>query len=101
MTFLTDKVITSLNKDPKKALKYDINTLVTILKEASDIYHNKCLGDINMLTDKTYDYLKDILEEKDPHNRELTAIGASVELGKEVVLPFHMGSLDKIKDEKN
>ena len=80
--------------------KYDIKLLVSILQEASDIYHNKCLETTKMLTDSTYDIIKDILEEKDPGNKELDAIGASVEIGKEVVLPFHMGSLDKIKDAK-
>ena len=72
-----------------------INTLfgtITIQKEEKEQKQNFT----------PFDFIKDILTERSPKNKVLTQIGAPVQEKEKIKLPFHMGSLDKIKpDRKN
>lgn len=64
------------------------------IKDASDAYYN----DEQIMEDEEFDELVERLRELDPENPVLKVIGAPIR--KDVVkvkLPFHMGSLDKIK----
>jgi NAD-dependent DNA ligase len=65
--------------------------LVRLLKIANDKYRNHS----SIMTDDQYDLLLDTLKEKSPKNPFLQQIGAPV-LNK-VKLPYHMGSMDKLK----
>lgn len=67
--------------------------IVKKLKKAADAYYNT---GVPILTDDQYDELKDQLEEMDPANPFLTAVGAMVRSGT-VELPVPMPSLNKIK----
>jgi DNA ligase (NAD+) len=93
-----NETIKSIQKDYKKngnTLKVD--ELVKVLKKLSDTYYNT--GE-SLVEDNVYDYLRDLLEEKDPENSYLLEVGAPVRGTKEKVkLPFEMGSLTKIKPE--
>jgi len=97
---LTPKLIKEINEEPSKfGQKASNNDLVKILKESSDSYYNT---GTSLLSDEVYDTLKDILEEKDPGNKFLNEVGAPVKIEKyKVKLPFPMGSLTKIKPEKD
>ena len=64
------------------------------IKDASDAYYN----DDQIIEDEEFDQLVERLRELDPENPIFKEIGAPIR--KDVVkvkLPFHMGSLDKIK----
>lgn len=67
--------------------------LVKAIKVAADAYYEGK----PIISDRYYDILVDKLKNRDPNNKILTNIGSAV--GAKVKLPFHMGSMDKIKTE--
>ena len=67
-----------------------------LLREANNAYYNKQ----PLFSDNQYDIIKDFIEAKYPSNPVLHEIGAQVERNK-VELPYHMGSMDKIKPDTN
>ena len=70
--------------------------LVKIIKLANNQYYN----DGNpLLTDHQYDLLIDKLKKLDPKNKLLSQIGTKVHSKNKVKLPYHMGSMDKIKPD--
>jgi NAD-dependent DNA ligase len=69
-------------------------TLVQILTEASDLFHNG-VEEESFLTDAQYDELEKILRTIDPENKFLATIGSDVRGGK-IDLPHPMGSLDQV-----
>lgn len=70
--------------------------LVKIIKLANNQYYN----DGNpLLTDHQYDLLIDKLKKLDPNNKLLSQIGCKIHSKNKVKLPFHMGSMDKIKPD--
>ena len=72
-----------------------IQTLVDLLRKASDAYYN---GDEPTMDDDTYDANREELEELDPENPYLRQIGAPVSKEQGAVkLPYKMASLNKIK----
>ena len=50
-----------------------------------------------LMTDEEYDILYDLLKKKSPNNTFFKEIGSDVHSKNKVKLPFHMGSMDKIK----
>jgi DNA ligase (NAD+) len=77
--------------------KFTVPEIVKVLTKFSDLYHNK--GE-PLVSDEIYDYIREYLEEIDPHNSFLSEIGAPIKGTKEmVVLPFPMGSLQKFKPD--
>lgn len=95
-----DELLDKININPEHYAKsIPIDELVAILKYLSDAYYNT--GN-TLISDINYDILKDALEERDPTNKFLTEIGAPIKVEKEQVkLPYSMGSLTKVKPEKN
>jgi DNA ligase (NAD+) len=85
-----------LVKDPIKYSKnLSIDELVDLLEMLSDAYYNT--GE-PIVSDEIYDKLFDDLKKRDPDNKYLKNVGASIKGTKELVkLPFEMGSLTKIK----
>src|SRR6056300_493928 len=74
----------------KKNKKKDI---INVLKEADKAFFNT--GDPK-LTDDIYDIIKDYIRKKYPKDPYLQRVGADVD--NKVVLPYYMGSQNKIKD---
>src|SRR5271166_7194820 len=70
-----------------------IEDIEFILTKSSDNYYNT--GE-ELIFDKNFDILLDLLKEKNPKSKFLQSIGAPIK-GKKVLLPFWMGSMDKIK----
>lgn len=71
--------------------------LESVLKYLSDIYYN---DGISLISDEQYDRLRDTLLKKFGESEVLVAIGAEVKKQK-IKLPYFMGSMDKIKPDKN
>jgi NAD-dependent DNA ligase len=79
--------------------KLSVDDLTELLQRLSDVYYNTGKA---LISDKTFDNLKDLLEKRDPTNTFLKVVGSSISGKKEKVnLPFAMGSLDKIKTNNN
>jgi NAD-dependent DNA ligase len=70
------------------------NQLATMLNYANVHYRNS----EPIMTDNQYDILEDYISDKYPTNQIIHQIGAPVERNK-VVLPYNMGSMDKIKPD--
>jgi DNA 3'-phosphatase len=90
--------IEAINKDPmgfiKKNKKADI---IALLIKADDAFFNNDEDGV-MLKDDIYDIIKDHLKTKYPKDAYFKRIGADVK--NKVVLPYYMGSLNKIKDSE-
>ena len=86
------KKFTDEGIDYLKAL--DEKTLVKIMRDANDAYYNST----PFLTDNQFDILKEHIEDTYPTNVAVKEIGAPIEKNK-VKLPYHMGSMDKIKPD--
>lgn len=92
---------TQLNQKPLTYLqdhKIKEKQLQQILEIASHSYYE---SNIELLSDKSFDILKDYLEENYPANKFLQQIGSQVKGPNKVKLPIHMGSMDKKKKEKD
>ena len=81
----------------KFAKNSKISDLVSFLKYCSLQYYNT---DKEVIDDKTYDEMYEILEERDPKNKFLNEIGAPETSKDKVKLPYPLGSLNKIKPDK-
>lgn len=73
--------------------------LTSIISDALKSYHN---DQPLLMTDNEYDIIKEYTEKKYPTNQVLQQIGAPlIEMSRKVQLPYHMGSMDKIKPDTN
>ena len=89
--------ISELEENPHdEGLKLNKTQLEVIIKEASRLYYS---SDQNLISDKTFDILQDILKEKDPNNELLKQIGSIEPVINKVKLPYFMGSMDKVKPD--
>jgi len=90
--------IEAINKDPmgfiKKNKKADI---IALLTKADDAFFN-IYEDGIVIKDDIYDVIKDYMKTKYPKDKYFKRIGADVK--NKVVLPYYMGSLNKIKDSE-
>jgi len=73
----------------------DIKLYETIINTANDKYHNS----ISVINDYTFDELMNKLMILDPTNKILKRVGYTVDSINKVRLPYHMGSMTKIKME--
>lgn len=90
--------VKTLLKDPHELLKtLSVETIVSLVQKANHEYYN---NGTPLLPDQIFDVVKEYLEEICPGHPVLKNIGAAVVDGKKTVLPFYMGSLDKIKNDE-
>lgn len=99
MVNVTKAFVSKLEKTPFDVLKnLTVEEVVSLIQKANHAYYNtgKTLFD-----DQLFDLIKAHLEELQPNHPALKFIGSKVKQGVKTILPFYMGSLDKIKsDEK-
>tara|TARA_Y100000816_G_C26107932_1_gene589571 strand:+ start:1723 stop:3957 length:2235 start_codon:yes stop_codon:yes gene_type:complete len=90
------KLLKEFEDDPVvKAESFTLPKLETFLLDCNHAYYNT---DKPLLTDNTFDILIDYLKTKDPNNKVLNQIGAIItDVESKVKLPYHCGSMDKIK----
>lgn len=94
-----NKIIDQLNNDViATLLSLDEKTITNLIKYISEQYYNTGISVVN---DQIYDMLVDRLKELNPNNKILQSIGSNPEHKRTTVtLPYHMGSMDKIKPDK-
>jgi DNA ligase (NAD+) len=98
MVKINKTFINSLGNDPYGVLKMlTLEEVANVIQKANQKYYN---GDTPMFSDQIFDVIKEYLASIDPNHPVLTNIGASVTKENKVTLPFHMGSLDKIKNDE-
>jgi len=95
---MTD-IIKALNKeDPYTFIStMTIDNLEKAILYASDMYYN----DEPVISDAIFDMMRDFLNLKAPKSKVLKQIGAPVKSKDKVALPYHLGSMDKIKPPSN
>jgi len=95
--------VNKLNKNKNYVNELNSTELEDLLYYINDLYYNSEKG--SPISDELFDYLKDILKEKNPNSKFLHQIGAPIsnldQRPDKVNLPYFMGSLDKIKPEKD
>lgn len=91
-----DKFKTSGVSALKKMSEEELNSLI---KQANQEYHDNANP---IMSDTLYDILREFMLEKYPKNKIVADGHAGCEVVKnKVKLPYEMGSMDKIKPEKN
>jgi len=79
--------------------------LSTFLLESNKMYYNSLeMQPVVTLSDTEYDILKEYIQNKYPNNKAVNEIGAPININsasRKVTLPYHMGSMDKIKPDSN
>jgi len=95
---MTD-IIKALNKeDPYTFIStMTIDNLEKAILYASDMYYN----DEPVISDAIFDMMRDFINLKAPKSKVLKQIGAPVKSKDKVALPYHLGSMDKIKPPSN
>lgn len=88
-----------LNSDEtrvKTANNMKISELENVILQASHAYYN---SDKLLISDDIFDTLVDILRQRSPNSTILKQIGSELPAGasNKVPLPYHLGSMDKIK----
>jgi len=98
MSAAAKKLLVELKKDFYKVMgaltKKQLETVITYL---NDQYYN---DGVSHVADEEYDRLKETLAKKFGKSEVLDAVGAKVDKQK-IALPFFLGSMDKIKPDKN
>jgi NAD-dependent DNA ligase len=101
MVKISKAFINNIMKDPEGVLKtLSCDDVVQVIQKANHEYYNKGKP---LFPDTIFDIIKEYLASISPNHPALQHIGAVIDKSSEnkVTLPFHMGSLDKIKsDEK-
>ena len=86
----------SINSDPQGFINNNKKKdIIALLIKADDVFFN---GDKSILKDDIYDIIKDYIRKKYPKDPYLKRVGADVD--NKVVLPYYMGSQNKIKDSE-
>ena len=75
-----------------------IHELEQLLSNAQYAYHS--LGK-PIMSDTEYDEFFDILVERSPESKIIDQIGAEIEEKDKIKLPYHLGSMDKVKPDSN
>jgi DNA ligase (NAD+) len=100
MVKITKVFIEQLRKNPLAILKtLTEDDIATIIQNANHSYYNTKTP---LFSDNLYDIIQKYLENKNPNHPILKNVGSVAEGEKKEILPYFMGSLDKIKtDEKS
>ena len=75
------------------------NQLSEIIKKANTNYYNSLKEENIMLTDNEYDIIKEYTEKKYPTNTVVKEVGALPQEKQKALLPYYMGSMNKIKPD--
>ena len=88
--------IADINNDPIGFIKKNKkNDIIALLIKADDAFFN---DNEDLIKDDIYDIIKDYVKNKYPKDKYFKRVGADVK--NKVVLPYYMGSQNKIKDSE-
>ena len=88
-------ILNNYKEDPYEVVaNISLKNLVKLITDANDQYYN---FDNPLMTDQEYDLLREELERRNPKHKLLTQIAHETHSKDKVKLPFHMGSMDKLK----
>jgi DNA 3'-phosphatase len=91
-----DYNIEEINRDPNGFIKKNKKTdIIAFLIKADEAFFN---DDDDLINDDIYDIIKDHIRKKYPKDKYFKRVGADVK--NKVVLPYYMGSQNKIKDSQ-
>lgn len=94
---ITKKNISKLITDPVGTLKtLTDDNVVRIIQKANQAYHSDAKP---IFSDEIYEIIKEELVRRLPEHPILSHIGSSVVHGEKFKLPYHMGSMNKIKSD--
>ena len=90
-------MISTLSEAKQFLDKYNESQIVSFLTKCDNSYHS---SGTNLVSDDIYDYIKDTFTERHPDNPYLKNIGEheSIKSTDRVKLPYHMGSMNKVKE---
>ena len=92
MSFNTSEI----NNNPMGFIKkHKKNEIIALLMKADDAFFN---DENDLIKDDIYDIIKDYIRTKYPKDKYFKRVGADVK--NKVVLPYYMGSQNKIKDNE-
>ena len=98
MSAATKKIVVALQKDFFNTMnKLDKKQIEDSLTYLSEQYYNE---GVSLISDENYDRLRETLARKFGDSKLLAVVGAEV-VKQKVVLPYYLGSMDKIKPDKN
>lgn len=89
------KDINESSQPIKEIQKLSENKIIQVLRLAADSYYNST---ISLLSDELYDILVERLKLLDPKASILSKVGAPVK-DRKILLPYWMGSMNKIKGD--
>ena len=95
-----DIIVKNLNNSNDQYNFID-NLKISDLEELYKYTNEKYRNDSPVISDSIYDMIEDFIKLKDPKNKLLKQIGAKVKSKNKVTLPYHLGSMDKIKPPSN
>lgn len=94
----TKKIVDALQHDFFQTMnKLGKQQIEDAVKYLSDVYYN---DGVSLITDENYDRLRETYIKKFGQTDKIAAVGAEV-VKEKVKLPYYMGSMDKIKPDKN
>lgn len=97
MIKITKSFIEQLRKNPIAILKtLSEDDIATIIQKANYSYYN---SEAPLFSDNLFDMIKEYLENINPNHPILKNVGTVAEGEKKEILPYYMGSMDKIKTE--
>jgi NAD-dependent DNA ligase len=99
MSAAMKKTVAALQKDFFNTMnamnKKQLEDSLTYLSEQ---YYNE---GVSLISDENYDRLRETLARKFGDSKVLAVVGAEVSTKHKVALPYYLGSMDKIKPDKN
>jgi DNA ligase (NAD+) len=99
MSAAVKKIVLGLQKDFFTTMNsLDKKQLEGALVYLGEQYYNE---GVSLISDENYDRLRDTLARKFGDSKVLATVGAEVSTKQKVTLPYFLGSMDKIKPDKN
>ena len=96
INMVSKKVLSDFKNNPKDYLeKLNDNELIDFIQELNYEYYIK---GVSLVNDELYDYTKEELRKRKPEHPLLKDVGVSK--NSKIVLPYYMGSMDKIKNNE-
>ena len=94
---ITKRKLNEFIKNPEDFLKNITDD--KLIKFIQDLNYTYYIDGVSLISDKLYDYVKEELRNRNPKHPLLKEIGVSDM--KKGILPYYMGSMDKIKNNNN